>query len=241
MRARFALALAAPAVFSASALGGGGVLWDNYPGDLIQPAHALTSERNTAFVESTWSTDDVDLSGEAELPSDILITGIQWVGLRDPGFTYSKADVIFLDGSLNDATSVTYSNLTASQTPYVPDPNSDPLREVYTGSIDFAVPISPVATYFYVGIRLVGDGAFKGRNLFVTHTIDTSNLGLTGGYVKSAVIGAPFWRPASDVWYGTSGDARNFEFAFRLYGSIVPEPASLGLLALGGLLVFRRR
>ncbi len=214
------------------------MIWDNYPGSTIQSGYALPSERNTGFVESAWAVDDVDLSGMS--PSSIQISRIEWAGLRDPSFSYSKADVIILDGALNDATAQTFSNLIATQTPITPDPNPDPLREAYTGAIDFATPISPNSSYFYIGVRLVGDGAFKGRNLFLTHSISTSHLGLTGGFVEAATIGAPFWRPASDVWYGTVGDSRNFEFAFRLVGT-VPEPVSFGLLALGGLLGFRRR
>jgi hypothetical protein len=55
------------------------------------------------------------------------------------------------------------------------------------------------------------------------------------------VFGAPNWRPASQVWYGSDVPSSNFEFAFRVYGFVVPEPASLTLLTVGSLLLVRRR
>ena len=71
-------------------------------------------------------------------------------------------------------------------------------------------------------------------------SIDASLNGQTEGYIKAAVFGAPDWRPTTDVWFGAPSPGINFEFAFKLY-SDVPEPASLGLLAVGGLLLARRR
>ena len=70
--------------------------------------------------------------------------------------------------------------------------------------------------------------------------IDETIRGRTEGYTRAAVFGAPDWTPASDVWFAPPTD-QHFEFAFRVYADVVPEPASLALLLVGGVLMIRRR
>jgi hypothetical protein len=230
------------------------VLWDNYPGDALPDASVnMSSERNTQIGEPTWIVDDVDFTGARFDPTDLSITRLEWIGARDPAYTYSTADVImfsdFPDLSDPGGYTVEYegSNLAYTFEDLVPDPIPDPDVTTYKGTVTFDTPLSladlELGGHFYIGVRLVSDTDFHGRNFFVTSSFDESLYGQTEGYIWAPIFGADFWRPASDVWYGVppgEDTAANFEFAFRMYG--VPEPTSLGLLAAGGvaLLTWRR-
>jgi hypothetical protein len=220
------------------------LIWDNYPGDVLEDAtYNMSSERNTQVIESTWIVDDVDILQSPFAgtdPSLIWITRLEWVGARDPDFDpYPTADVILLDTNLDDGTAVVLSDLSYTFTDYDPDPNPDPDTQTYTGVIEFDPPIAIPGEHFYIGARLVGGGWFEGRNHAVTSSIDADIFGRTEGHIKATVFGAPDWRPASEVWYGAPVPSSNFEFAFRVYG--IPEPASLALLVVGSLLLVRRR
>ena len=220
------------------------LLWDNYPGDVLQDVtFNMSSERNTQVVESTWVVDDVDMAqvpGRID-PNAITLTRLQWVGARHPDYSYSLADVIVLDSDPNGPGSVAYlgQNLSYSFTDFDPDPNPDPDAQTYTGVLTLPQPVPVPGEHFYIGVRLVGDGYLEGRNYSVTSSIDSTLRGRTEGYIKAAIFGAPDWRPASDVWYGGPTPTENFEFAFRVWA--VPEPASLGLLLAGSVLLVRRR
>lgn len=233
------------------------LIWDNYPGDVLQDVtFNMSSERNTQIVEPTWVTDDVDLlqaPGSPD-PATLELTRLEWIGAYNQHFTYSRADVILLDTNLDtvlELPSLEYAVQEVYDDPNSPYYNPGSNATTYKAEIAFEQPIvladlvgdPEELEHFYIGVRLVGSGFYEGRNYFVTSSIDTTLRGRTQGYAKAVTFGAPDWRPASDVWYGTPDGTRseNFEFAFRLYA--VPEPASIALLALGGLtlLAWRRR
>jgi hypothetical protein len=249
MRSKAVLTMVLLALFAGSSVHADEVLlWDNYPGDVLQnAAYNMSSERNTQVVESTWIADDVDLL-EADPgfdPGVAMITRLEWVGARQVGFSYSLADVVILDAAGDGPADVKFlaEDLSYTFTAYDPEPNPDPETQTYHGEITFDEPISVADlglsdNHLYIGVRLVGDGYYEGRNYFVTSSIDGTLRGRTQGYAKGTVFGAPDWTPASEVWYGYQ-HPDNFEFAFRLWA--VPEPASLALLLVGSLLLVRRR
>ena len=228
------------------------VLWDNYPGDVLQYATVnMTSERNTEVVEPTWIVDDVDFGVGLSDPADYAITRLEWIGARDPGHAYGTADVImfndFPDLSDHGGYSVEFEGADLAYTfeDLDPDPNPDPDTTTYKGSMTFDTPLSlsdlGLGPHFYVGVRLVGSGYLQGRNHMVTASVDQTLQGQTEGYNWAPSFGAPYWRPASDVWFGVPDGTtdENFEFAFRIYG--IPEPTSLGLLLIGSILLLVRR
>jgi hypothetical protein len=237
MRSKVAITLTFLLLSGAAGARGDVLLWDNYPGDVLEDATInITSERETQIHEATWTVDDVDIlqSPLAGVdPSLIMLTRLEWVGARQPGFTYDRADVIVLDSSLNDLTAMEYSDLSlTSLTLLDPDPNPDPQVETYRGEITFSEPIPVPGEHFYIGVRLVGE-SYRGRNFFVTSSVDTDIFGRTEGHTKSVVFGAPDWTPSSYVWFGVPSPDDNFEFAFRTWA--IPEPASAALLLIGGL------
>jgi len=218
------------------------LLWDNYPGGVLQnAAYNMSSERNTQVIESTWVADDVDLAQVPGAdPANTLLTRLEWVGARHPGYGYGAADVILLDTGL--ATVAELLDLPYSYTDIATNPDLGPNVQAYIGEVTFDPPLAALTLgeHFYIGVRLVGDGYFEGRNHSVTSSVDSTLRGRTQGYTRAAIFGAPYWRPASEVWYGMP-TGNNFEFAFRVYGEIIPEPAAVSLLAVGGLLLARRR
>jgi len=222
------------------------LIWDNYPGDVLEnAAYNMSSERNTQVVEATWVVDDVDFAqipgGDPDLT---MLTRLEWIGARGLGVTYSTADVILLNRSGDDWNTVYESwDLVYTFTDIETDPDLGPDMQAYEAELTFgeAIPVSELGEHFYIGVRLVGDGYFVGRNHFVTSSIDQAVWGRTEGYIKADVFGAPDWTPASDVWYGADVPGSNFDFAFRVYGYVIPEPASLGLLMIGSLLLAARK
>jgi hypothetical protein len=218
------------------------LLWDNYPGGLggLQDiAFNMSSERNTAVYEATWVVDDVDFAQlEGVDPGLTTLTRLEWVGARQPGYSYSTVDVIVLDGDFN--TLFELSDLPYTYTDYASE--LDPTMQLYEAGVSLSAPASPdvdLPEHIYVGVRLVGDGYYQGRNRHVTNSIDHGQ-GRTEGYTRAAIFGAPDWSPASEVWYAPPTGSQ-FEFAFRVYADVVPEPASVGLLLTGSVALLRRR
>lgn len=221
------------------------LLWDNNPGGvggLQNPNYALSSERNTGIWDSTWVVDDIDIAQIPGVqPEDITLTRLSWIGARDANFGYSTVDVIILDGAFNtifEASGLSYE--------YVNHPyDLDSGFQLYEGMVSLVdqnpPAFGPIALpeHFYIGVRLVGDGYFQGANRAVTSSIDAVR-GRTEGYTLAPLFGAPNWKPASEVWYAPPTDSA-FEFAFRLYGDVIPEPAGLAVLLGGGVLLLRKR
>ncbi len=244
MRSKAIWATAGLLFVAAATVNADELLWDNYPGGLggLQDVtFNMSSERNTAVWESTWIVDDVDFAETNIDPGDATLTRLEWVGARQPGYSYSTVDVIVLDG--NFSTLFELSDLEYSLTDY--DSELGPGMQLYEGEVELdvseAIPWQELTEHFYIGVRLVGDGYYQGRNRNVTSSIDTTLRGRTEGYMKAAIFGAPDWTPASDVWYAPPSDENNFEFAFRVYADVVPEPAGVVLLLAGSVLMLRRR
>ncbi len=244
MKSRVFLAVVSLACLAAAGAQAETLLWDNYAGGIDalpnNGAINMSSERNTQVVESTWVVDDAILNASPQ--QDVLLTRLNWYGARDAAYDpYASADVIFLDRSFNILLELDDLSFNIVQErDYL-----DPFSRLYEGQVDFDVPVSVMndlgTNSFYVGVRLVGSQHLQGRNHFVVSSSDSTLFGDTEGYIKAAVFGAPDWRPASDVWYGAPTPNINFEFAFQLYGDIVPEPTSIGLLLIGAAALLRRR
>jgi hypothetical protein len=212
--------------------GGSTLLWDNYlsPGLGHDGLNALSSERNTVAVE-TWVVDD------ALFTDSVQILSLNWIALREIGMgaQYASADFVILDDQFQPVVSLNDLSYSATEEGSLFGLN------LYEGTLTFgtadagtddAIILGPGQYYF--GVRLVGNQL--GGNYWATTGAGELN-GMSYGFTKSPAFGQPGWTPVADV-YGIEPT----DFAFRVFGTIVPEPASFGVLALGALaLTVRRR
>jgi hypothetical protein len=219
-------------VFALSSAASGDVLWNNFQGpDGFDGVDSLSSERRTEVTES-WTVDDA-IFPAAQFPLGVEITGIRWIGVRTPGTSlFPLADFAILDSSLNQIAGAGDDDV--SYTVEATLPSTDfPGLEVYRGFVSVPnVPLAPGRYYF--GARLVGN--FFGRN-FIATTGNGAIQGVTQGYFQSVFFGFPNFVPAAQAF-----KAGETDFAYQIEGvPIVPEPATLLLVAGGALAALRRR
>jgi len=205
------------------------ILWNNYPSDSYStdPELALSSERDT-LIDRSWTVDD------AVFETDVEITGIQWVGMRETGYDYPFADLIILPSDLGDDPGDAYLLLEDLEYSIVPIASDDDL-ETYEASIQLEQPISLPAGHWYFGTRLVGDPDLGlGRN-FVAAATQVNPDGQTTGYFWGPIFGVFEWLPVENLPF--IDEPR--DYAYQIHG--IPEPSVVALLALGGLSALRRR
>ena len=226
MRNRFALGLSVALGLLASPLAQADLLWNNYhtQPDGYDHISALSSERNT-IVPDSWTADD------AAFGTPVQIQEIRWIAMRDPSLNYPAADVLIMDENFNTVWQASDSAFTILRDDIFPD---FPGLRTYEAAV--SVPDVPLtAGRYFVATRLVGENGL-GRN-YVATTGEGSNFGGPGqtmGVFQGAVFGFPNWTPVDQLPLIVATD-----FAYQVYG--VPEPATLVLIALGGLALLRRR
>lgn len=214
--------------FTAAQADGALLLWDNYQGPVgYDHISARSSERNTIVTDS-WTADDAIFSAQ-DYPFGVSIQEIKWIGMRDPFANYMSADFIILDDGFNVISEV-------ADLPYTVNVlGSDFGLQTYEGSI--AVPdvvLTPGRYYFAARLS----NGFLGQN-FVATTGQGNIQGVTVGAFQSywfGYPGQPGWVLVSEIPSATVSD-----FAYRIYGVPVPEPASLATLLIGGLALLRKR
>ena len=204
------------------------LIWNNYlttPGPGHDGVSGLSSERNT-LVQKSWVVDD------AIFDNPVQVDEVRWLAVRETGgaIQYNGADVLIMDESFNPV-------LQVNDAPFATT-SLGPVfgLELYEGRVDIAAVLAnrdlPAGRYF-VGARLVGN--FLGQN-FVATTGNGVMNGMTFGFFQSESF-------AQDQWEQVMNDPQigAHEYAYQVYGTIIPEPVSLTLLGLGGVLLLGRR
>lgn len=196
------------------------VIWDNYPNGYN---HAVwhSSERNTV-VNNSWMIDDFTLEVSEE------IAGVQWVGAHSLDTPFSGADLLILDDDFQLVTELTNVEYTVQQLEIFQS------KQIFEGTINFDEALVLPAGKYYLGTRLVG-AAGVGRAYTVV--AGDGPRGDGSALFRSPLFGIMNWTHTEDIPLG-SGTA--YDNAFRLLG-VVPEPATLALLAISGVAALRRR
>lgn len=228
--------------------------------NLLDTTTRLTSERGTQIGIPTWTVDDFqfDLGGPragGDGQAFVEVNSVEWIGVREiqnrPGFGYDVADVAIFTRSFDqgsgqyDFTPVVFGggqialfmDVSWTEVANLGTLPNDPDRRIYHGSVDLpAVPLDPFVDY-WVGVRLVGNpdnpvGGTAGRNQIVATDPGHPNPPFDESFNFDPAFGSTPWAPSS---------ARNpfsdapIEVAYKINGLIVPEPASLMLLVIGGI------
>ncbi len=199
------------------------VIWDNYQGpDGYDHVTALSSERATLISES-WLVDD------AVFETPVIVEQIQWLGLRDNPQRFTGADYIIMDANFDVIAQMSDVAFTAQFM------TNEFGLQVYEGTVEIT-PVQLEPGQYYMGARLV-DGNL-GRNFVLTSGTGAVNvLGETQAYFKSVPFGADDWTAVEEVL----DHHMPSDFAYRISGQIIPEPASLMLLLGGAALMLRRQ
>jgi len=199
---------------------GADLLWNNMLGeDGFDGIAGLSAERNTEVPES-WTADD------AIAAVDWRMTGYRWIGLRDPRYSYPRAELLVLDDRLAPVAEF-------AELRYSAEVLGTALElQAYEGYLE--IPAMDLAAgRYYFAVRLVG--SHVGRN-FMASTGEGVMLGESHGVFRSAFFGFPNWVPSARALLTGGAD-----FAFQIEGVALPEPAAFSGLLVGGLLFARRR
>ncbi|MGE3180616.1 MAG: PEP-CTERM sorting domain-containing protein [Phycisphaerae bacterium] len=207
-----------------------GLLWDNYlsglPGN--DGRTGLSSERST-LVQQSWVVEDMILSDL------VRIDEVRWIAYRETSsnINYPAADLLIMDENFNPV--VQLSDLTYATT----ELGTAFGLNMYEGSIILNSGNPTLGDdgflnpgRYFIGTRLVGNNL--GQN-FVATTGDGALNGQSYAFYQSESFAVNEWRSVNNEQ--AIGDS---EFSYRVYGTVIPEPASMILLSAGALMLVRR-
>ena len=201
------------------------LLWDNYAiPDGLDRVSGFSSERAT-LISDSWVVHD------AVFETPVIVEQIQWIGLQgEEGTGFTGADYIIMDSEFNVVVEV-------SNVAFDANLSGDQFFgwDVYEGTVQVE-PVALDAGQYYFGARLVN--SHLGRNFAATSFSGADLIrGDTEAYIRSVPFGIDDWTPASQVV--SSGIVS--DFAYRIDGTVIPEPTSLILLLIGAAATLRRR
>lgn len=247
----------------------GEVYWDNFR-DGYDADMRFTSERDTqhsmGFGAASWAVDDFTLPldfperGEDQGELSTNLTSVEWIGARQldgDRLGYDKLDWGLFTRTLDPFTQeydfvplaleggglAFYTNQMIDTDWVIAEElgdTTDGNASVYRGRLETDIPLDP-ETEYWVGVRLVGnedngDLGAAGRHFIASGSGETLYPDADSAFRFDPPRGGSPWQPIVNP---LSGEA--FEAAYKLGFTVVPEPASLALLSLAGLVCLRRR
>ena len=254
--------VSATLLLTITATGWAEILQDNYLGNPNEPGWTLpydgvaaqSSERDTIVSES-WAGDDLVVPDGLEY----TIQQFNWIGLLvdGPGATWDTVDVIILprnpDGqghpiAPGTAPIAEFNDLTPDQFEMRVDGGGTPEvlwgLNVYEGTVSIPEVTLP-AGHYYFAVRVVGSD--RGQHFMLTSGGGTDFGAGEMGVMQSPFFFEPDWIDIDDYLELPDPDQPGeyapyaTDFAYQVMGVITPEPASLVLLVLGGLMLRMRR
>jgi hypothetical protein len=214
----------------------GALLWDNFltTPNGFDPNVLMTSEKNaTIFLGGSWTADDVDFTAS---PGGVTIDKIRWAGAFLDNNAYTvEVTILRNDPNLTELAAITVPTFSVVNT-YGTAPGG------FTRYVaDVTLPNEGYhldAGKYFIGIRLLST---TGRN-FMAGTGTQNPQGHSMGIFKSTYWGYPNWIPINQ--FATYQPEHPFldptDFAFQVYGTVVPEPAAMLLIGVASLFLRRR-
>jgi hypothetical protein len=238
------------------------ILQDNYLGNPTEPGWAFpydgvaaqSSERRTIVSES-WAGDDIVVPVGIEYK----IQRLSWIGvlLTGPGAVWETVDVIILPRNPVEERGRPIAPGTMPVAEFTNIPMDEFAQRtgesggetlwglpVYEGSVTVPEVTLP-AGHYYFAVRVVGNN--RGQHFMLTTGGGVDFGAGEMGVMQSSFFFQPEWidivdylkipdpdDPSKRIPYAT-------DFAYRVYGEVVPEPASIALLMLGAVVLRLRR
>lgn len=236
----------------------------------IRSTSERDTQHSMGLTAASWAVDDFhvlsapayDDGARGDLPpgGEVVLTQIEWIGVREvfdrPDFGYDRLDYAIFTRTFDpgsntyDFQPLQYGNgqqalfLDQQQgTDWQIDEELGQLDDtnfVYRGSVSVPnIPLDPETDY-WVGVRLVGNsanptGGTAGRSFIVSGSGNPESV--DGAFRHDPPRGGgDDWQPIQDPITGFRP-----EMAYRLTMNVVPEPATMVLLALSGLFIVRCR
>ncbi len=246
----------------------GEVYWDNFR-DGYDADTRFTSERNTqhsmGFSSASWAVDDFSVPLDfPELGEDqgigFNLTSVEWIGARqldgdrlgydrlDWGIFTRTQDPLTMEFdfqplALDGGGLALFTDQMIGSDWVIAEElgdTTDGQESVYRGRLETDIPLD-VETEYWVGVRLVGndgngDMGSAGRHFIASGSGESLYPNADSAFRFDPPRGGDPWQPIVNPISG-----QEFEAAYKLGFTVIPEPASLALLSLAGLVCLRRR
>lgn len=228
------VALVVLLVVCGGGLARGDLLWNNFltDPDGFDTNLLMTSEKDaTISLGGSWTADDVAFTS----PGGVQIESIRWAGALLANHAYTvEVTILQNDPGYTELAAISVPTFTIVDTYGTTGGYERYVADVTLPGDGYYLP----AGEYFIGIRLLST---SGRNFMASTGNGTLN-GNSMGIFKSTYWGYSDWIPINQ--FATYQPEHPFldptDFAFQVYGSIVPEPAAM-LLISGGILLLRRR